>query len=146
MDVDHNAPAVAHAEADVAAPAEAVWELVADIERWPAWNPDVKSASLEGDLAPGATFRWKAGPGTIVSTLQTVDPPREIAWTGKTMGIAAVHVYRLEPREGGTRVVSEESWAGFLVRLLRGRMAKQLQTSLEGGLAHLKVAAERSSP
>lgn len=146
MDVDHNAPAVAHAEADVAAPAEAVWELVADIERWPAWNPDVKSASLEGDLAPGSTFRWKAGPGTIVSTLQTVDPPREIAWTGKTMGIAAVHVYRLEPREGGTRVVSEESWAGFLVRLLRGRMAKQLQTSLEGGLAHLKVAAERSSP
>lgn len=146
MDVDHNAPAVAHAEADVAAPAEAVWELVADIERWPAWNPDVKSASLEGDLAPGSTFRWKAGPGTIVSTLQTVDPPREIAWTGRTMGIAAVHVYRLEPREGGTRVVSEESWAGFLVRLLRGRMAKQLQTSLEGGLAHLKVAAERSSP
>ena len=62
------------------------------------------------------------------------------------MGISAEHVYRLEPRGNGTHVVSEESWAGLPVRLLRARMAKTLQTSLEEGLAHLKAAAERSSP
>jgi uncharacterized protein YndB with AHSA1/START domain len=146
VEVDRNAPLVGRAEIDVAAAPEAVWELVAGIERWPSWNPDVKSAALEGDLAPGSTFRWKAGPGTIVSTLRHVDPPQEIAWTGKTMGIAAVHVYRLEPRDGGTHVVSEESWAGLPVRLLRGRMAKTLQTGLEAGLSHLKSAAERRSP
>jgi hypothetical protein len=146
MDVDRTAPVVERAETEVAAPPERVWELVSGIERWPAWNRDVKSAALEGALEPGSTFRWKAGPGTIVSTLEKVEPLREIAWTGKTMGIAAVHVYRLEPRGGGTHVVSEESWAGLPVRLMRGRMAKQLQTSLEGGLAHLKAAAERTSP
>jgi uncharacterized protein YndB with AHSA1/START domain len=146
VEVDRNAPLVWRAEIDVAAPPEAVWELVAGIERWPSWNPDVKSAALEGGLAPGSTFRWKAGPGTIVSTLRHVDPPQEIAWTGKTMGIAAVHVYRLEPRDGGTHVVSEESWAGLPVRLLPGRMAKTLQTGLEAGLSHLKSAAERRSP
>jgi uncharacterized protein YndB with AHSA1/START domain len=144
VDVDRSAAAVARAEAEIAAPPERVWELITGIERWPEWNPDVKSASLDGEVAPGSTFRWKAGPGTITSTLRHVDPPHEIAWTGKTMGIAAVHVHRLEPREGGTRVVSEESWAGFPVRVLRGRMAKTLQTSLESGLAHLKAAAERA--
>jgi Polyketide cyclase / dehydrase and lipid transport len=146
VDVDRSAPVVAHAEADVAASLEAVWELVAGIESWPSWNPDVRRASLEGRLAPGSTFRWKAGPGTIVSTLRNVDRPREIAWTGKTMGLAAVHVYRLEARDGGTYVVSEESWAGLPVRLLRGRLAKTLQSSLEAGLSRLKTAAERTSP
>jgi uncharacterized protein YndB with AHSA1/START domain len=146
VDVDREAPVVARAEEQVAAPPESVWELVTGVDRWPEWNFDVKSASLDGGLAPGSTFRWKAGPGTIVSTLRTVEPPREVSWTGKTMGIAAVHVYRLEPADGGTHIVSEESWAGLPVRLLRRRMAKTLQTGLDQGLAHLKTAAERPAP
>ncbi len=145
MEVDRAAPVVERAETQVAASPDAVWAVLTDIERWPDWNPDVKSASFEGELVPGSTFRWKAGPGTIVSTLRHVDPSREIAWTGKTMGISAVHVHRLELQEGGTHVVSEESWAGFPVRLMRGRMAKTLATSLEDGLGHLRAAAERAS-
>jgi hypothetical protein len=145
VDVDRSSPVVGRAEAEVAASPEAVWELVAGIDRWPSWNPDVRSAELQGPLAPGSTFRWKAGPGTIVSTLRHVDRPREIGWTGRTMGIEAVHVYRLEPADGGTRVVSEESWSGLPARLLRGRMAKTLERSLEAGLAHLAAAAERAS-
>jgi len=31
-------------------------------------------------------FRWKAGPSSLTSTLQVVDPPREIAWIGTTIG------------------------------------------------------------
>lgn len=144
MDVDRNAPAVGRAETEIAAPPADVWALVSGIDRWPAWNPDVQSADLEGDLAPGSTFRWKAGPGTITSTLQHVDPLREIGWTGKTLGIRAVHVYRLEPGGSGTRVVSEESWRGFPVRLARKGTALRLQTALEDGLRHLKAEAERT--
>lgn len=143
MDVDHNAPAVARAERVVAAPPDAVWRLISDIESWPAWNPGVRSARLEGELAPGSTFRWKAGPGTIISTLQSVEPEREIGWSGRTMGIEAVHVYRLEPVGDDTRVVSEESWAGWPVRLLRARMRRMLERSLRPGLEHLETAARR---
>ncbi len=32
--------------------------------------PSVKSVAMQGDLAEGSTFRWKAGPGTITSTIQ----------------------------------------------------------------------------
>ena len=143
MDVDRAAPVIARSEIEIAAPPERVWELVTDIGRWPEWDPGVGSAALEGPLAPGSTFRWKAGPGTIVSTLRHVDPPREVGWTGKTMGIAGVHAFRLEPSGVGTRVVSEESWNGFPARLLRGRMRRKLQRSLDAGLRHLKAAAER---
>jgi hypothetical protein len=44
----------------------------------------------------------ESGPGTITSTIREIDAPRRIAWTGKTFGINATHVYRLEDRNGKT--------------------------------------------
>ncbi len=143
MEVDQKAPVIADATVEIAAAPEVVWETVADLERWPAWNPDVKTMSVDGPVADGTTFRWKAGPGTISSTLRSVERPTELGWTGKTLGIAAVHVWRFESIDGGTVARTFESWTGWLPRLLRGLMRKQLQQSLEGGLPHLKAEAER---
>jgi hypothetical protein len=56
------------------------------VDQWPSWNPDIKSVELQGPVQPGTVFRWKAGPSSLTSTLQVVDPPREIAWTGTTIG------------------------------------------------------------
>jgi hypothetical protein len=67
--------------------------------------------------------------------LQVVDPPREIAWTGTTMGIKAVHVFRFQANDRGTLARSEESWQGLLASLLKGYSRSVL--------AHLKVEAER---
>jgi hypothetical protein len=143
VEIDANAPAVARGEIEVAAAPEVVWGVLTEISGWPDWNPDVKSASLEGPLAPGTQFRWKAGPGTISSTLQHVEPPHLVAWTGRTMGIDAVHVHRLEPRGEATLVRSEESWDGLLVRLLRRSLTRSLQNAVDSGLGHLKAEAER---
>lgn len=143
MEINKDAPAVSYGEIQVDASPEIVWAVLTDIERWPSWNPDVKSASPAGPLAKGTQFRWKAGPGTITSTLQFVEPPHLIAWTGKTFGIKAVHVHRLEPQGDATIVKSEESWDGLVVRVLRGSMTKTLQKSTESGLRHLKTEAER---
>jgi uncharacterized protein YndB with AHSA1/START domain len=141
--VNETAPAVASAEVEVAADPEIVWEVLTSIDDWPRWNPDVSSASLEEGLSEGARFHWKAGPGTITSTLQRIDRPRLIAWTGRTFGIKAIHVHRFEPRGQGTMVWSEESWEGLPVRILRGRMQRTLEQSIEPGLGHLKAEAER---
>ena len=143
MDVNSNAPVVAADEIDIAASPEAVWNVLTDFESWPRWNPDVKSISVEGDLAPGTMFRWKAGPGTISSTIQEVEPPRRLAWTGTTFGIKAKHVYRLEPRGEATFVRTQESYDGFVARLLRGSLQRTLERALSDGLRHLKTEAER---
>ena len=128
---------------EIEAPQETVWEVLATFEDWPSWNPDVKSMSIEGPVAPGTEFRWKAGPGTITSTLQHVDRPRVIAWTGRTFGVNAFHVWRLEPRDGKTFVQTDETFDGLIARLFRGRMGKTLAQGLESGLRHLKAEAER---
>jgi uncharacterized protein YndB with AHSA1/START domain len=143
MDVNRDAPAVARSEAEIAADPETVWQVLTDLERWPSWNPDISSVTVEGGLGEGTVFRWKAGRATITSTIREVDRPRLIGWSGRTGGIDAVHVWRLEPRDGGTLVRTEESWQGLLVRLLRGPMRKSLQKAVDGGLGHLKAEAER---
>ena len=98
---------------------------------------------LQGGIAEGTQFRWKAGPGTITSTIRRVEAPRLIAWTGKTLGINAMHEYHLEPRDGKTFVRTEESYEGLVARLLRRSLQKTLDTALEEGLRHLKAEAER---
>ncbi|VVB69445.1 Polyketide cyclase / dehydrase and lipid transport [uncultured archaeon] len=137
------APVIASGEIEIVADPEVVWKVMAAIDRWPDWNPDVKSASLNGELAAGSEFRWKAGPGTITSKIQQVERPRALAWTGRSLGIDAFHVWRLEPRDGKTVVRTEESWDGLLVRIFRGPMQKMLQRAIDAGLLHLKAEAER---
>ena len=143
MKVDQRASVIASGEIEVAADPEVVWEVMTAIDRWPDWNPDVKSASMEGTLAPGSRFSWKAGPGTITSKISQVERLRTLAWTGRSFGINAVHVWVLETRDGKTVVQTEESWEGLLVRLFGSVMRKMLQRSIDAGLLHLKTEAER---
>jgi hypothetical protein len=137
------APVKGTAEIDIAAPPQAVWDVLTRFDNWPNWNPDVKSMAFEGPLAPGSTFRWKAGPGTILSTLDRVEPPRYISWHGKTLTIDAYHEWWLEPRDGGTHVRTEETFSGLLAKILRGQLQKTLDKSFQAGVECLKRESER---
>jgi len=137
------APVRSSQEIEIAGPPEIVWDVLTDFEQWPQWNPDVKSMSFAGPVAPGSEFKWKAGPGTIVSTLEAVEPLRRISWRGRTMSIKAMHEWHLEPRAGGTLVQTEETFSGLLARLFRGSLQTTLDKSTSEGLEHLKREAER---
>lgn len=143
MDIDRDAPAIADGEIRIEAPPEIVWEVLADLAAWPTWNHDVRSVTLEGPVEAGTVFRWKSGGASLVSTLQAVDAPHEIAWTGVTMRIRAVHVFRLSPADGGTSVRSEESWRGVIPSVLKGYSRRTLQKGIDAILGSLKAEAER---
>ena len=142
-EVNRLAPAVGSAEIEIAAPPEVAWDVLTDVGGWPSWNPAVTSVSFGGEVAPGSAFRWKAGPGTITSTIRDVEPLHRIAWTGTSFGIKAIHVHTFEPRNGGTLVTTEESYDGLVARVLRGRLQRVLDSALQGELQHLKAEAER---
>ena len=146
MQADRNAPVYGTGEIEVAADPETVWGVVADIQGWLSRNPDISGVTLRGPVRPGTTSSWQSGPGTITPTFQVVQQPTELAWTGKTMGIPAVQVYRLRPSEqppGHTIVSAEESRGGLLARLLRKRFTTTLKTAIDAGLTRLKAEAER---
>ena len=135
--INEQAPIVSASEIEIDASPEAVWDVLTAFERWPSWNRAVKSMAMQGDVARGSVFRWKAGPGTITSTIQRVARPSLIAWTGKTLGINAIHFWHLEPRNGKTFVRTEESYEGLVTRLFRRPIQKTLDRALADGLRHL---------
>ena len=59
------------------------------------------------------------------------------------MGLHAVHIYTLEPRDGATIVKTEESVEGLLARLFKRPLERTMNKSLENGLNALKAEAER---
>ena len=73
---EQRAPVVSAKQIEIAADPEAVWEVLTAFDRWPNWNPDVRSMSMDGPLTVGSTFRWKAGPGTVRSTIRRIESPR----------------------------------------------------------------------
>lgn len=145
MDIDRDAPVTASAEALIYAPLDVVWTVLTQIEEWSRWNPDIKKVSVRGPLAAGTEFRWKAGGAPIVSVLREVVPRQMLAWTGRSVGIRAVHVWTLSEHQTGVTVRTEESFSGLLVRVFAGPMRKMLAASLERGLVALKLECERQS-
>jgi uncharacterized protein YndB with AHSA1/START domain len=144
MDINRSAPAVAVREVVIQAPVDIVWNLIVEIDRWPDWNPAVKSARLNGLLEAGTQFTWKSGGISIVSTLRELKPMTRIVWTGKAIGTRAIHVWSFETIPSGVVVSTSESLEGWLVSLMRKSMQAALGKSLVAWLNELKRRAEKS--
>ena len=143
MDINRKAPAIASAEVLVLAPLDVVWSVQTNFTEWSRWNPDVEYVDMEGSLAPGTEFRWKAAGAAITSELQEVEPKRRIVWTGKILGIRAVHVWTFVEQANGVLVRTEESFEGLLARLFAKSMRRMLAAALTKGLDALKTECER---
>ncbi|MDD4650731.1 MAG: hypothetical protein PHQ34_00725 [Methanothrix sp.] len=59
------------------------------------------------------------------------------------MGIKAIHIWQIVEMDKKALVKTEESWEGMLPRMLPNMMQKMLKKSIDSGLLHLKVEAER---
>ena len=127
----------------IAASIEKVWSTLTEIERWPEWQSDVAVVKLEGPLAVGAIFRWKAKGLKIKSTIKELEPRRRIGWTGSSIGMKAIHIWILESQTRGTRVITLESLSGWFSRLLKIFAPNFLEKSLINSLQVLKIQAER---
>lgn len=143
VDADHRAPVCEAGEIVVGARPETVWDTLTDLRTWPQWMPGVKTMKVDEPVRVGTTFQWKAGPGTIRSEIVESERPYSVAWKGRTLGISAVHVWRMELEGETTRVFTEESWSGLLTRALQGSMRKTVRKTLDDGLPALRRETER---
>jgi uncharacterized protein YndB with AHSA1/START domain len=142
MQIKADAPVVVRDEIFVAAPIQTVWAVLTDIRSWPRWQPEITRVEMQGPLASGAVFRWRSNGLSITSTVRDLQPPTFIGWTGSAYGIRAVHTWKLTPQQGGVVVHTEESFDGWLVRLLRRWMQRSLDRSIKTWLQSLKLRAE----
>ncbi len=141
----------------VAAPADRVYDLVADLTRMGEWSNECARVEwTEGAIGPveGARFvgHNQTGPRGMIKwsrrgRVLAADPGREFAFATEEGGQeGVVWRYRFEPAEGGTRVTESYEvtripmWARILdVPTNRHRA---LLESMRHTLAQLKTAAE----
>lgn len=113
--IDGAAPVTSSSSRVLDAPADRVWETVADVAGWPGWWPDMRVLALDA-VAVDAPFRWRVGSTSIRSRFAVVEPGRELTWTGRVLLFTAVDRHVLEPvGDDRTRVTVEESLRGPLL-------------------------------
>jgi carbon monoxide dehydrogenase subunit G len=143
MQIDGAAPVQARAELLVEAPQSQAWALLTNISEWSRWNPGVNRVVVEGPIAEGTEFRWRAGRLSIASRLVVVEPERRFVWTGRTLGMDAVHVWEFEGRGEEVLVRTEESLDGTLARWFQGRLQGTVQRTLDESLRLLSSECKR---
>jgi uncharacterized protein YndB with AHSA1/START domain len=124
------------------APAEVVWQLLTQVDAWPAWYPAVDRVCRVGPLGLGETFSWRSQGFTVTSTIAEWAPARRLAWTGAALGTRAWHLWEIEPRARGVVVRTFECFGGWLPRVMPGAMQRKLEQTLPAWLAALRHAAE----
>jgi uncharacterized protein YndB with AHSA1/START domain len=138
--------ACSQAQVQIAASPRRVWDLLSNIDRWPQWNALVQAAELRGPLRPGSVFKWKSKGLTIISTLQEVTPDTRLTWTGKALGTQAIHTWEIEPTDQGVLLRTEESFDGWLPRLMPKTMQRTLDETLPAWLQAIKSEVECKTP
>ena len=117
----------------VQAPAEVVWEIIADLASWPAWNPLYTSA--EGEIRIGATLTLTvAMPGEPAQAIQpqVLDwvPSEQLLWRtsahhGLVKSVRYVEIEQLS--ETGSVLSNGELFGGMLGPMLARRRRRALR-------------------
>ena len=120
--------------ADTALPAEDLWAVWADLERWPLWSPLHQSVTWTSPAGPaaGATFDQRISLGFPVGTttshvtIDQLEPGRRASWAGSDGGVTSCHQWSFTPLpDGGTHVSNVEAFAGFPAAMLRPLVSRR---------------------
>jgi uncharacterized protein YndB with AHSA1/START domain len=126
---------------DIAAPAEKIWSLLTDADRFTSWNTTV--LELSGRIAPGERILLRsslAPERTFKLQVKEYEPPTRLSW-GDAMG---TRVYSLTSNsQGGTRFTMSEKVGGPFFPLF-ARMIPPFDESFNQFARDLKSAAEEN--
>lgn len=130
---------------DIAAPPEAVFAILVDVERWPEWTSSVTEARKldPGDLAIGSRVEL-AQPrlSRMTWTVTELEPGRGFAWTARSSGVRSVANHRIEPTASGSRVTLSVEQDGFMTWLMRPFIKRIGERYIEAEAEGLKRRAE----
>ncbi len=112
-----------------------VWAVLADFEKYPEWNPFVKS--LTGEVKVGNRIKVLLPGMTFKPIVMAFDPGKEFRWLGHLLfkGLFdGEHSFVLVDHKNGTTTFRHsENFNGILVPLFK----KQLNTSTKKGFGDM---------
>lgn len=127
--------------------AEKIFRIYEDVENWNTWDPDTKSAHIDGPFATGTMGRLTPTKGsTVPMRLTSVKKNEHFTVESKIPLFRMVFEHELIERNGSTEVVHRVMFSGLLSPLLGRLVGATVQKGLPVTLARLKVAAEGAGP
>ncbi len=120
-------PVVVRNEIVIPAPAERIWDLLADVANWPSWYRACRWVRVESRTS----FLWKAHPVELRSTVVAANRPHSFAFVADARGLHAERTFTLRPTPDGlsTVVVSDETQVGPLPWLGRVILTRWLRSA-----------------
>jgi hypothetical protein len=130
----------------VAAPASRIFSIYRDVERWSEWDPDTKSATLNGPFEVGSRGNLTPTRGnTVPMVLTEVKPDKCFTVESKIPLFRMVFEHELTPEGRGTEVIHRVTFSGLLSLVLGPMLSRQLNAGLPVTLGRLKALAEAKS-
>jgi uncharacterized membrane protein len=131
---------------DIAAPAEHVFSIYRDVERWPEWLQTVTSVERldEGPLRVGSRTRIRQPRLPVaVWEVSEIVPDRSFIWVARGPGIVTTGSHVVTPLDGDkAKATASLEQAGVLGPLM-GRLTKRLTDEyLETEVRSLKARCE----
>ena len=103
--------------ADIAAPADRVWLVMSDVERWHEWTESITSVKRldGGPFAVGskATIRQPRFPPAVWTVTEIV-PGQSFTWVSVAPGLRAIGHHSVEPTATGSRATLSLELQGLL--------------------------------
>jgi uncharacterized membrane protein len=133
----------------VAAPADRVWAVIMDVERWPERIPTVDAVELldPGPLAVGSRVRLQQPRlPTAVWTVTELAEGSSFTWESSSPGVILTAAHTVESRADRSRLTLALTVAGPLAGI-GWLLSRSLTTRyVETEAASIKLAAETSAP
>ena len=128
------------ARVEVDAPAEAVWAVLADVERWPEWTASMSRVQRLDSGSFGVGSRVRVQQPRLPAITYTVSSYRAgeaFSWQTSSPGARTVADHAIERRaDGGSTVTLRFGQTGplgeLLARLLRGTVQRYVDMEAAG--------------
>ena len=130
---------------DIASTPDAVWRVLADIERWPDWTPTMTTVEALDPLPLHVGLRARVkqpGLRPSVLTVTAIDEGQRFLWVAKQAGLTftADHVVTATPRGSRVRLLAE--FSGLLAPVIGAVYGKKTRSYVATEAESLKARAE----
>jgi carbon monoxide dehydrogenase subunit G len=124
---------------------EAIWEILADVERWPTWTPTVTSIEplSAGGLRVGAKYRVsqpKLRPAVYEVT--ACAPNEAFTWVQRLPGGELIAEHRISAKDGRSEVELSFRSKGWLAGLVGALFSKTIREYVATEARSLKQKCE----
>jgi uncharacterized membrane protein len=113
---------------DVDAPAERVWQVMSDVDRWHEWTPSVHGVTRLGGrpfaIGSRVLIRQPKFPPALW-TVTAIEPGRSFSWVSVAPGLRVTGRHAVEPAAGSSRATLSLDLQGMLGGIW-GRLTKAL--------------------